>query len=110
MKKMKNICLLAFAFSFLTSCGSLSNVPIDQNNNNNNNGTSFNFSEYDFETIKNNIMQLYKREEGLTIEASLSEKTISQDDNGLKVDEEIIDLNISGKKDSFWFTYDSKET
>ena len=48
MKKMKNICLLAFAFSFLTSCGSLSNVPIDQNNNNNNDGTSFNFSEYDF--------------------------------------------------------------
>ena len=45
MKKMKNICLLAFAFSFLTSCGSLSNVPIDQNNNNNNDGTSFNFSE-----------------------------------------------------------------
>ena len=55
-------------------------------------------------------MQLYKREEGLTIEASLSEKTISQDDNGLKVDEAIIDLNISGKQDSFWFTYDSKET
>ena len=108
MKKMKNICLLSFAFSFLTSCGSLNNVPIDQNNNND--GTSFSFSEYDFETIKNNIMQLYKREEGLTIEASLSNKTISQDDNGLKVDEAIIDLNISGKQDSFWFTYDSKET
>ena len=109
MRKISKICLLTLSTIFLPSCSGMNNVPIDGNDENNNNSI-FSLSDYDFEQVKSNIGQLFKREEGLTIKATLSDKSIYAVDDETKVEETIIDLNLSGKQDSIWFTYDSKYT
>ncbi|MDY2727632.1 MAG: hypothetical protein SOV26_01295 [Candidatus Onthovivens sp.] len=106
----KSIILLGAGIisTLLVSCSNVGNGKGNGNSGENNNPNSMNFNDYSLETVVNTVKSYWARETGLSIDFELTQYHFIIDEDTYDVTEESLKINgeISGKKDSVWFTID----